>query len=62
MLPLNLYSNHGAPMTRLFSLLAALGLALSSAAYAGDGAGCSEKAKAEKNKTSTLVEPAPETR
>ena len=49
-------------MTRLFSLLAALGLALSSAAYAGDGAGCSEKAKADKNKTSTLVEPAQEVR
>jgi hypothetical protein len=49
-------------MSRLFSLLAALGLAMSSAVYAGDGAGCSEKAKAEKNKTSTLVEPALEMR
>lgn len=49
-------------MKRLFALLAALGLALSSVAYAGDGAGCSEKAKAEKNKTSTLVDPAPEMR
>ncbi|MBL8526869.1 MAG: hypothetical protein JNL68_04215 [Burkholderiales bacterium] len=48
-------------MKRMFALLAALGLALSSAAYA-DGAGCSEKAKAEKNKTSTLVDPAPEMR
>ena len=49
-------------MNRLLSLLAVLGLVLSSSAYAGDGAGCSEKAKAEKNKTSTLVEPAQEMR
>jgi hypothetical protein len=49
-------------MTRFFSLLAALGLAMSSAVYAGDGAGCTEKTKAEKNKTSTLAEPAQEMR
>ncbi len=49
-------------MKRLLALLAALGLALSSAAYAGDGAGCSEKTKADKNKTSTLVDSAPELR
>jgi hypothetical protein len=49
-------------MKRLLSLLTlCLGLAFSFAAVA-DGQGCSEKAKAEKNKTSTLVEPAPEMR
>lgn len=49
-------------MKRLLSLLAAcLALALTASAYA-DGPGCSEKAKAEKGKTSTLVEPAAEMR
>lgn len=49
-------------MKRLLSLLAlCLGIAFSFAAVA-DGQGCSEKAKAEKNKGSTLVEPAPEMR
>jgi hypothetical protein len=50
-------------MKRLLSLLAlCFGLAVSFATIAGDGPGCSEKAKAEKNKTSTLVDPAPEMR
>jgi hypothetical protein len=49
-------------MKRLLALFAVLGLALSSAAYAGDGAGCSEKAKAEKNKTSTLIDTVAELR
>jgi hypothetical protein len=49
-------------MKRLLSLLAAcFALSLSAAAFA-DGPGCSEKAKGEKGKTSTLVEPAPEMR
>jgi len=48
-------------MKRLLSLVAlALGIAFSFAAFA-DGQGCSEKAKAEKGKTSSLVQPAPET-
>lgn len=49
-------------MKRLLSLIAlCLGFAVSFAAYA-EGPGCSEKAKAEKGKTSTLAEPAPEIR
>jgi len=47
-------------MKRLVALLAVIGLSLSSVVYAGDGASCSEKAKSEKNKTSTVIEPASE--
>ncbi|MBL8541319.1 MAG: hypothetical protein JNK68_13235 [Betaproteobacteria bacterium] len=48
-------------MKRILALFAVLSLALASAAYA-DGAGCSDKAKAEKNKSSTLIDTVAEVR